>query len=197
MRFNTGNSIQMAALVLALSCSGIAHSQALSGRGTAFAMAEAAAPPQGPPPPPRHGGPGGPGGQWWDNPETAQKIGLTAEQEQKVRTILASHRSSLFDLSQRVQKEDFAMETLMDADTLDENAVVAQADRVADARAQMEKARVRMLVELRRVLTIDQWHKLQALQPPPGRGRGPGHGADRGPDRNPDRGPDQGLPPRN
>jgi Spy/CpxP family protein refolding chaperone len=138
---------------------------------------------QGPPPP----GPGGdampgpfragrPGdaGRWWENPETARQIGLSQQQQEKVHAVLQSHRARLFELSQRVQQEDFAMDGLMNADQLDENAVIAQSGRVADARAELEKYRVRMLVELRGILTLDQWHKLQALRPEPGPLSGPG-----------------------
>jgi hypothetical protein len=41
---------------------------------------------------------------------------------------------------------------------------------VAQARAELEKANARMLLGIRRVLTPDQWKKLQAETPRPGRG---------------------------
>ena len=60
----------------------------------------------------------------------------------------------------------------MSADTPDEPKILAQIDRVAQARAELEKANARLLLGIRRVLTPDQWKKLQADTPGAGRGRG-------------------------
>ena len=43
--------------------------------------------------------------------------------------------------------------------------MLAEIDRVAQIRAELEKANARMLLGLRRVLTQDQWQKLQANDP--------------------------------
>jgi Spy/CpxP family protein refolding chaperone len=42
----------------------------------------------------------------------------------------------------------------------DEAKILAQIDRVADARADLEKANARMLLAIREVLTPEQWSKL-------------------------------------
>jgi len=150
---------------------------------------------QEPPPPgqgPRHDGPPpphanrppmerafhGPPGRWWNNPEMAQKIGLSADQQKKMDDIFQQMRLRLIDLNAALQKEETIMEPLMSADTPDEGKVLAQIDRVAQARAELEKANARMLLGIRRVLTADQWKKFQAEAPPPpadGHG-GPGRG---------------------
>jgi hypothetical protein len=57
------------------------------------------------------------------------------------------------------------MEPLLAADQPDEGKILAQIDRVAQARAELEKANARMLLGLRRVLTSDQWKTLQADAP--------------------------------
>ena len=57
------------------------------------------------------------------------------------------------------------MEPLLAADQPDEGKILAQIDRVAQARAELEKANARMLLGLRRVLTPDQWKTLQAEEP--------------------------------
>jgi periplasmic protein CpxP/Spy len=97
------------------------------------------------------------------------------------------------DLSAGVRKEETAMEPLLAADQPDEGKILAQIDRVAQARAELEKANARMLLGLRRVLTPDQWKTLQAdapkgdprghyprFGPMQGPGTGPGPGADSG-----------------
>jgi Spy/CpxP family protein refolding chaperone len=107
----------------------------------------------------------GPHGRWWNNPEFVQKLGLTADQQKKMEAVFQQSRPTLMDLSANVRKEETAMEPLLAADQPDESKVLAQIDRVAQARAELEKANARMLLGLRRVLTSDQWKTLQAEEP--------------------------------
>jgi Spy/CpxP family protein refolding chaperone len=147
------------------------------------------------------GGPGGPGGplrlgppgRWWDDPEFIKKLGLSDDQQKKMDDIFNSARLKLIDLSASVQKEEAIMEPLVAADPPDENKLLAQIDRVAQARAELEKANARMLLGIRSQLTHEQWLKLKAERPPMhGRMRGMGRDDDRdGPGR------DGGPPPGN
>ena len=133
-------------------------------------------PQQGPGRPGRHGmdGPGGPGrglrlgppGRWWDDPEFVKNLGLSEDQQKKMDDIFNSARLKLIDLSASVQKEEAIMEPLVAADPPDENKLLAQIDRVAQARAELEKANARMLLGIRRQLTHEQWLKLKADRPP-------------------------------
>jgi periplasmic protein CpxP/Spy len=107
----------------------------------------------------------GPHGRWWNNPEFVQKLGLTADQQKKMEAIFQQNRPGLMDLSSSLHKEETSMEPLLAADQPDEGKILAQIDRVAQARAELEKANARMLLGLRRVLTPDQWKTLQAEEP--------------------------------
>lgn len=128
------------------------------------------------------GGPGGPGGdhefgrppmekafhdghfgRWWENPKIATAIGLTDDQKKKMDDIYQQHRLTLVDLHATLEKQELQMRPLIEADQPDENQVLAQIDRVASARAELEKADARMLFEIRKTLTADQWQKLKAL----------------------------------
>ena len=117
----------------------------------------------------------GPEGRWWGNPELARKLGITAGQQAKLDDVLQQHRLRLVDLHANVQKQELMLEPLVSADQPDETRILAQIDKVAEARAGLEKANARMLLEIRRVLTQEQWQKLkaerQAETPPPARGR--------------------------
>jgi periplasmic protein CpxP/Spy len=107
----------------------------------------------------------GPHGRWWNNPDWVQKLSLTADQQKKMEAVFEQSRPSLMDLSSSLRKEETAMEPLLAADQPDEGKILAQIDRVAQARAELEKANARMLLGLRRVLTPDQWKTLQADVP--------------------------------
>jgi len=108
----------------------------------------------------------GPPGRWWTDPALVQKLGLTADQQKRIDTLFQQNRLKLIDLSAALQKEEAVMEPLVEADRPDESQVLAQIDRVAQARAELEKANARMLLGFRGVLTQDQWKKLQAEDPP-------------------------------
>ena len=115
----------------------------------------------------------GPRGRWWDNPEMAQKLGLTADQIKRMDDIFQQNRLKLIDLNAAVQKEEAVMEPMMNSDQPDEARIVAQIDRVAQARADLEKTNARFLLAIRRVLNPDQWKKLQAEEPRAGEMRLP------------------------
>jgi protein CpxP len=107
-----------------------------------------------------------PPGRWWMDPVLAQKLGLTADQQKRIDALYQQSRLKLIDLSAAVQKEEAILEPLLEADRPDESQVLAQIDRVAQARAELEKANARMLLGFRGVLSLDQWKKLQAEEPP-------------------------------
>lgn len=94
-----------------------------------------------------------------------QRLGLTTDQQKRMDDIFQQHRLKLIDLNAAVQKEEVIMEPLIQAEQPDEAKIVAQIDRVAQARAELEKANARMLLGIRRVLTQEQWNKLNTGGP--------------------------------
>jgi Spy/CpxP family protein refolding chaperone len=107
----------------------------------------------------------GPGGRWWTNPELAQRIGINSDQQKKMDEIFQANRLRLVDLTASLRKEEFVLEPLLQSETPDEPKILAQIDKVAQGRAELEKANARFLLGIRRVLTPDQWKKLQAERP--------------------------------
>lgn len=105
---------------------------------------------------------GGPPGKWWDRPELVQRLVLTADQQTKIDEVFQQSRLRLIDLNATLEKETLTMDPLVSAQQPDEAKIVAQIDKVAQARAELEKANARMLLGIRRVLTQDQWNRLKA-----------------------------------
>ena len=142
------------------------------------------------PPMERAMGPGGEGGEhgrWWDEGRMAETLKLTDAQRKAMDDIYQQHRLKLVDLHATLQKEELTMEPLIRADQPDEAKILAQIDKVAQARAELEKANARMLFEIRRQLTAEQWKTLQAERNSRhehpgmnGEGRGQWGGQDRG-----------------
>jgi Spy/CpxP family protein refolding chaperone len=104
----------------------------------------------------------GPPGIWWKNPDIIQKLSITPDQQKRMDDIFQQSRLQLIDLKAEVERQEVVLEPLLAANPPDTNKVLAQIDKAAQARAELEKANARMLLGIRTVLTPDQWTKLQA-----------------------------------
>jgi Spy/CpxP family protein refolding chaperone len=107
---------------------------------------------------------GGAGGRFWNNPRIVAELKLTDDQRKAMDGILQDHRMTLVDLEGNVKKAELGMEPLIEADEPNQGAILAQIDKVAQARADLEKANARFLLALRGKLTPDQWKQLQTIR---------------------------------
>jgi Spy/CpxP family protein refolding chaperone len=145
--------------------------------------------PPGPPPPGRMMGPGP--GMWWRDSQAALRLALSEGQVARIEQTYLEHRLRLADLRANLEKQELSLQPLLDVEQPDEVKVAAQIDRITAARGRLEKEHALMLLDIRRVLSTDQWKRLQALQQeralashvghPPGPPEGPGPGAGRRP----------------
>lgn len=104
--------------------------------------------------------------RWWKNPATVQSLGLTADQQKKMDDIFQQYRLKLIDLNAALEREEVTLDPLVSAESLDDSRITAQIDRVAQARAELEKANGRMLLGIRKLLSTEQWNKLNQLSSP-------------------------------
>lgn len=103
-------------------------------------------------------------GAWWKNSEMVQELGLDKQQISQIESTFLDHRLKLIDLKAAVEREETKLQPLMEADQVDEAKVSAQVDRVLGARTSLEKANVMMMISIRKVLTVEQWKKLEAIK---------------------------------
>jgi Spy/CpxP family protein refolding chaperone len=151
----------------------IALFTALSGSIVLAQQPDGGSPP--PPPPGQHRGPmdhGGEGrmmsgfhvlpmGIWWKNPDMIQKLTLTPDQQKRMDDIFQQSRIQLVHIKASLEEQQILLEPMLDANPPDSAKALAQISRIADARAELEKANAKMLLGIRGVLTPDQWTKLQ------------------------------------
>jgi periplasmic protein CpxP/Spy len=109
---------------------------------------------------------GGPGteGRWWNSPRIAERLKLTDDQKKAFDQILMGHREKLIDLRANLEKAELVMEPLVRDDQPNEAAILAQIDKVAQARAELEKANARYLLALRSKLTPEQWKQMREFR---------------------------------
>jgi len=107
-------------------------------------------------------GPRGDHGRWWNDQRSIDKYKLTDSQRKSMDEIYQQHRLTLVDLHATLEKAELALEPMMGEDQPDEGKILQQIDRVAQARAELEKANARMLLGLRKELTPEQWKQIRA-----------------------------------
>jgi len=115
-------------------------------------------------------------GRWWNNPKVIERFKLTDEQRKTFDGILLEHREKLIDLRASLEKSELELEPLIKDDQPNEGKILGQIDKVAQARAELEKANARYLLAIRAKLTPEQWKMVQAFRAgggQQGRGWGP------------------------
>ena len=133
------------------------------------AMLQAQNPPAEPaPPPPPHGKSGRmmvhhEMGQWWKNPEIASKLQLTDAQVTQLNQVFFDHKMRLIDYGADMEKQDLKLQNLLDADQPNESQVSAQVDQVLAARGKLEREFTMLSLNLRKVLSLDQWRQLKTM----------------------------------
>jgi protein CpxP len=109
-------------------------------------------------------GPRGEHGRWWNDQAMIDKLKLTDEQRKSMDSILLEHREKLIDMRANVEKAELGMDPLMHDDQPNEGKILAQIDKVAQARADLEKANARFLLAIRGKLTPEQWKQLREVR---------------------------------
>jgi len=111
--------------------------------------------------------------KWWKDSETVKQLQLSDSQASQIEQAFTDSKMRLIDMVATLQKEELKLETLINADNPNENAVSNQVDQVVQARGKLEKEHAMMMLNIRRLLSADQWKKLQSIDG--GMGMGMGH----------------------
>lgn len=118
-------------------------------------------------------------GAWWTNATLVNQLGLSEDQKAKIEKTFENHRLNLESSKALLEKEEARLARLLEAETIDRNASLAQIYRVVNARGEMERVNAAMTLEMREHLTRAQWVQLQSQsvqtikfkQPAPARGQ--------------------------
>lgn len=104
-----------------------------------------------------------PPGKWWRRPEIIQALSLNEEQQSKLEKIFESTAPDLIDFRGGVEKANIVLRTDLDAPALDRAAIRRDAARLSEARAHLFERELMMLVDMRNVLTDQQWTRMRAF----------------------------------
>lgn len=96
---------------------------------------------------------------WWTS-SVVTDLGLSEQQQHRVRAIVRSYRDRLFDARNNAQKAEAEVRDLMNERTVNPAAARPAIERLAHARAESTRLFTQMSVDLRTVLTFEQWREL-------------------------------------
>lgn len=96
---------------------------------------------------------------WWTSPVVSD-IGLSREQTQKIRQVVRSYRDRLFDARNAAAKAEADLQDVLNEPVVSLPQAEPAIDRLARARANTTRLFTSMSVEIRAVLTPEQWLQL-------------------------------------
>lgn len=101
-------------------------------------------------------------GKWWQSERFQRELHLSADQISRIEEVFQAALPELRRQKKALDQLEKELSRLIDT-SADEDAVMSEADRVESVRAELSKARTRMLLRMRRVLTAEQRAKLGVL----------------------------------
>jgi Spy/CpxP family protein refolding chaperone len=105
-----------------------------------------------------------PRGRWWESPRVVQEIGLTPDQQEQIHQLVYKHAEVMIGLNADVKRAELRLGELARNDRFDERAVRAAWTQYQEARRKLENERFELLVAIRKVLTAEQWKKLDEMR---------------------------------
>ena len=103
----------------------------------------------------------GPPGRWWDDKSVVKSLKLRPDQQTRMDAIFEQNRPALLTKYQSLQQAESQMAEVSKVPNPDEAALFAGIDKVAQARAELDKANTHMLLQLRKQMDPDQIERLE------------------------------------
>jgi Spy/CpxP family protein refolding chaperone len=114
---------------------------------------------------------------WWDSKIAVNSLNLTDAQTKQLTSIQNAYVSRLMDLRAAANKAESNLADVYNQTSPDELKAEAAIDQYANARDNLTRTLTKMSLQMRNVLTAEQWQELQNRQAGraslrPGRGGG-------------------------
>lgn len=106
------------------------------------------------------------GGRWWRRPQLARQLGLQRNQPRQIDSVFQRYSSDFQNLRRELNERDRELNRMLSQEHLDRERIVRQIDSVEQVRHRLARQRSMMLFEVREVLTLEQWNRLQRLNGP-------------------------------
>jgi len=101
------------------------------------------------------------GFKWWMADQYKRELSLTPEQSRKLEEVFQASLPSLRAQKKALDEADKQFQQVMERGNY--SSVMEHVDHLEAARASLNRTRTMMLVNMRKLLTTDQWLKLDAM----------------------------------
>lgn len=105
-----------------------------------------------------------PPGRWWEDQRLVDHVGITEEQQAQIREVVYERARHMIDLKAAVEKAGLDLRASVDQQEFDPAPVRDAYARFQTARQRLENERFEMLLEVRLLLTYEQWQKIEGLK---------------------------------
>ena len=109
------------------------------------------------------GSPDLPEGKWWKHPRVAAEINLTTDQIRVIEDIFARVRPRLIDGKAELEKRQGALQEAIESN-VDRRDISEKVEEVERARAELQKTRILMVLDMRQALKPEQWERLTRMR---------------------------------
>jgi Spy/CpxP family protein refolding chaperone len=97
---------------------------------------------------------------WWDRP-IAKDLNLTADQSSQIRSTIRDYRGKLLDGRAALEKAERELREALELDQVDTQRANQAIEDLAHARGNLTRTFSQMTLQLRLVLTPQQWQELR------------------------------------
>jgi Spy/CpxP family protein refolding chaperone len=102
-----------------------------------------------------------PPGKWWQRPEIVRQLGLTRDQQDKLDEVFRGAANGLIDARADVEKLQVGLRGELDRPQIRRAEVLRIAGQLSDARGRLFAHELTMLLDMRGVLTDQQWNQMR------------------------------------
>jgi len=102
-----------------------------------------------------------PPGKWWKVPQVVRRLELTSQQQNRLDDVFLEAAAELIDLRGEVEKRGLLLRAQIDRPELNQEAVRGAARAVSEARGDLFERELMMMIEMRTILTAQQWDQLR------------------------------------
>jgi hypothetical protein len=100
-------------------------------------------------------------GKWWHNPVITKRVNLERQERKLLDEKFLETQRRLIALKNGVEREQLELENLIENETLNEDAIMAQFRKLEKAREDLSSERFRFLLEVRRIMGLQRFQTIK------------------------------------
>ncbi len=105
-----------------------------------------------------------PTGRWWRSQQVVKTLNLTNGEIQRLESSYGQSRRQMIKMKNRVETEQFELESMMQNRKLNESAIKAQNRKLERARSDLADAKFAFVIEVRKIIGHQRFQRLVNMQ---------------------------------